>query len=131
LCEKESNLCYKEISMKKKKQKSSHGKTKAKTSKKKVTAIAAPPEFYRVEMEVVSRAADNSIQYTYSAITQELGMSETEAQEKADEMKAMGIGGRIVHLDGTPDGHATVTWGGVERTAAAEKIEQGALDKRA
>ena len=79
-------------------------------------------------MEVASRAADNSMQYTYTAFTQNLGMSETEAQEKADEMKAMGIGGRIIHLDGTPEGKVVSTWGSVERTAAAEKIENAALN---
>jgi len=84
-----------------------------------------------VELEVVSKAQDNSIRYTYAPYGENVGLSELEALEKQDELKVLGIGGRVVHLDGTPDGKVIATWGSIERTAAAEKIEQGALDKRA
>jgi hypothetical protein len=92
-------------------------------------AVAAPLEFYRVELEVASKAGDGTMQYTYAPYGQSSGVSETEAQTAADEMKSLGIGGRIVHLDGTPEGKVLQTWGSVERAAAAEKIEKGALGK--
>lgn len=100
----------------------------ARQPKKKVLAIAAKPEFYRVELEVASKAGDGTTQYTYSAVTQQLEMSEEEAQKQMEEMKAMGIGGRLIHLDGTPEGKIITTWGSVERTAEAEKVERAALE---
>jgi hypothetical protein len=92
-------------------------------------AVAAPLEFYKVELEVASKAGDGTMQYTFAPYGDNVGLSETEAQEKADEMKLIGVGGRIVHLDGTPEGKVTQTWGSVERAAAAEKIEKEALGK--
>lgn len=100
-----------------------------KPKKKKVTAVLAKPEFYRVELEVMSRAADNTVQYTYAPFVKgHEQVEEAAANLIMEEMKAMGIGGRIIHLDGTPDGKITTTWGSVERTAAAEKVEQAALE---
>lgn len=101
----------------------------AKPPKKKVMAVAAPLEFYRVDVEVASRVSGGVTQYTYTPCEKsQQGLSEEEAHLMADEMKAIGIGGRIVHLDGTPEGKVTLTWGSVERTAAAEQIEKAALN---
>lgn len=116
--------------MKTKKQKKVSKKVYPKPKKKKVLAVLAKPEFYKVELEVAHQKADGTMEYTYSELSSSsrLGISDTAAQELADGLKAIGCGGRIIHLDGTPDGTVTSTWGSVARTAAAEKVEQAALE---
>jgi hypothetical protein len=93
-----------------------------------VLAVAAKPEFYRVDVEVPHHKPDGTTEYTYTP--QKSDVSEELAKEMGDGLKAMGIGGRIVHLDGTPDGKVIVIWGNVEREAEAEKIEKAALEKK-
>lgn len=103
----------------------SHQKSKGKP--KKVTAILAKQEWYKVELEVASKAGDGTMQYTFADHTS--GVTEEQARESADGLKAIGCGGRIIHLDGTPDGKVILTWGSVDRTAAAEKVERASLEK--
>lgn len=114
--------------MKKKQQKSKPvKKSKKKAPKKKVMAIAAKPEFYNVQIEVPSKTKDGMTEYTYSNVLE--GVESLQATEKQEELKAMGCGGRVIHLDGTPEGAIISTWGSVERVAAAEKIEEAAAKK--
>jgi len=115
--------------MKTKKQKKSKAKKVQPKKKKKVLAVLAKPEFYKVELEVAHQKADGTTEYTYAEHSTRTGVSDTVAQELADGLKAIGCGGRIIHLDGTPDGAVTETWGSVARTAAAEKVEQASLER--
>lgn len=96
-------------------------------------AIAEPEKLYKVQMEVSSKNLQTGLtQYAYTdhQVPQSKGpVNDIRAQEIMEEMKAIGVGGRIILLDGSPEGIEQVKWGGVERTAEAEKVEKEALEK--
>ena len=93
-------------------------------------AIAAPEKYYKVQLEVSSKnLATGLTEYTYTDQSKH-PVSDTVAQQQMDEMKSIGVGGRIVLLDGTPDGAVQVTWGSVDRTASAEKVERATLENK-
>lgn len=77
---------------------------------------------------MANRKTDGTTEYTYAGHPSRTEVSEEVANELADGLKAMGMGGRIIHLDGTITGTVISTWGSVERTAEAEKTEKAALE---
>ena len=101
-------------------------KAKAKGKKKpKPKVMAVRKEVYfRVDTEVptVQKGVTN---YTY---TTGAVVPEEQARNTMEGMKLMGMGGRLVHMDGTPDGKIHATWGNVDRMAAAERVEKAALE---
>src|SRR6266704_3704066 len=103
-------------------------KSKAKPYKKKVFAVAAKPEFYKVQLEVAHQKGDGTTEYTYVDHPSRVDVAEEIARQMVEDLKMIGCGGRLILLDGTPEVQIVLTWGSVERTAAAEKIETAALD---
>lgn len=66
---------------------------------------------------------------TYTYTTGEV-VPEEQARCRMEGMKLMGMGGRLVLMDGSPDGKIQATWGNVDRMAAAEKAERENLPAR-
>jgi hypothetical protein len=93
-------------------------------------AVVQPEKLYKVQLEVASKSVQTGLtEYTYADHESRESVTDAVAQEMMDSMKLIGIGGRIIELDGTPEGKVCVTWGSVERTAEAEKVEKAALEK--
>ena len=77
-----------------------------------------------MQMEVPNKTEQGTTEYTYT----DLGVfDEQAAQKEIQKLKEIGCGGRSLRMDGSPDGVIAATWGSVERTASAEKIETEAL----
>ena len=78
-------------------------------------------KYYRIDVEFPS---EHGFSYqVLFALTKEENMKKQVAK-----LKEAGMGGRLVFLDGTPDGQVVEQWGSVERVAEAERLEKG-LDK--
>lgn len=105
-------------------------KSKAKKPARKkevILPVAAKEEWYRVDTEVprIERPGQSSYTYTEGSMFP----SEEEARRTMEGMKLIGVGGRLVHLDGSPDGRVVASWGDVERMAEAERLEKASLGK--
>jgi hypothetical protein len=73
---------------------------------------------YRVDVEFpIDNESDG---YKYLSFHEGL---ETDMRKLVQKMRGVGMGGRLVLLDGTPDGNVEETWGSPARLAAARKIE--------
>ncbi len=97
--------------------------SKAKVSKKKAESKPAKRwEMYRVDMEKLEGAA-----YRFIPHPEAMSIDEESARALTDKLKIMGIGGRLVHLDGTPDGVVVESWAGIGRVCDATVIEKQAL----
>jgi hypothetical protein len=110
------------------KKKASKKKAKAKSKvkaapKKKKAEPLKPWDLYRVEMEQMNDSGYGFV----PADPANLELEEPKAQAKADELKMLGVGGRLILLDGTPDGTVTESWGGVGKVLAASAVEKAAL----
>jgi len=81
-------------------------------------------EYYRVDQEY--RVGNR---YLYRNFTSELGMPEENARRISLLLQRIGLGGRLVHLDGSPHGNVVDCWGGVDRVAEAKRRERS-LDIR-
>lgn len=87
-------------------------------------------EWYRVDTEIPSVDRKTGLtSYTYT--NSPPPMDEQAARRVMEGMKLIGVGGRLIHLDGTPDGKLVATWGNVERMAQAEKQERAAKEATA
>ena len=82
-------------------------------------------DYFRVDQEYRDGG-----RYLYRKFTSEAGVREDVAKRIATALQRIGIGGRLVMLDGTPDGKEVDRWGGVDRVAEAKRKEIG-LDVRA
>jgi len=93
-----------------------------------VLPIAAKEEWYRVDTEVRVTDTLGAVGYIYT-VGQEVS-SEEQARNTMEGMKLIGVGGRLLHLDGTPAGKILATWGNVEQMAEAERLEKAALEPK-
>jgi len=100
----------------------------AKKAKPKVYATVKE-EFYRVDTEVpMSNQRTGETTFTYTTGSEVT--DEQTAHIRMEGLKMCGIGGRLVHLDGTPDGKIISVWGNVDRMAAAERREREVLESK-
>lgn len=82
---------------------------------------------FRVDMESpILNPQNGTTSYTYSASSYG---EETLCRNSMAELKQMGIGGRLVKMDGSPDGQVVEKWGGVGRVLEAEVVEKAALEQ--
>ncbi len=86
--------------------------------------MLAAPEFYRVDMATTTRDVNNKVTgHLYSPYSEIRGVEKTGADELAAKLKALGLAGRIVHLDGTPEGTVLESFGDVDEMAQMEQTE--------
>jgi hypothetical protein len=98
-------------------------------AKKKILAVAAPEQSFTVEVEVAQKDNAGAITgYTYTQLTKVI--TETEARAQMQDLKLTGVGGRLIHLDGTPQGNVVERWGSAGRLVDAEKTETQALNQQ-
>ena len=96
--------------------------------KKPVVAYIPPQDKFRVDLEAPKVNQTTGLtNYTY--VASGYAFEEAQVRRVVEELKQMGIGGRLVQLDGTPDGTVVERWGSVARVGEAEKIERAALEK--
>lgn len=93
-----------------------------KSAPKKKAAVAPPEDFYRIDIE---QAGPNNthVLRTHVSFT---CVDETTAREGMAACQMIGVGGRMVKLDGTPDGQLVEKWGSigdVEQALATEAPE--------
>lgn len=108
------------ITKKKKKQK----KGKVARLKKEKREPQIPDTYYRVDMECsdVDKATGHKKYWFIEYYPGRDGtMDEQMARSIAESLKKIGQGGRLIELDGTPEGKVLETWGGVGRLEQAEK----------
>lgn len=111
--------------------KSKRAKLLAKASKKKKAPKpeAKPPEMYRVDLELTLYDKGHRFKgCQYVEYTSRKGAEEDFARSLMAHLKRNFCGGRLVLLDGTPDGHIVETWGGIGRVLEAEETERAALE---
>lgn len=100
-----------------------------KVAKKVVEKKVAVPqtEFYRADMEVPQVNLKTGV--TEYAYTDGPAQEEVKARDSMEQLKAMGVGGRLIKLDGSPDGEVVERWGGVGRVLEASTVEKDALEQ--
>jgi hypothetical protein len=108
------------LRMKSAKKKTQKAAPKKSAPKKKPVAKAAIEECFRVDIECPD--------HTYRPHVSFACVDETTAREGVAGMQLIGIGGRLIKLDGTPDGALIEKWGGIgdiEHALETESIEKG------
>jgi hypothetical protein len=116
--------------MKKSKKTTSKGKKKSSAPKKPkpILAVMAPERIFRLDMEIaIHDMGTGATTYSWAERTARKGVGEGMALALAEDLKRCGVGGRLVHLDGTPEGVLIEEWFGVERMESARKTEEPSL----
>jgi len=96
-------------------------KGKPKKKEKVVLAVMAEERPFRLDMEVATHNQTDGTT-SYSLVPRMWG-GEDKLKEAAEGFKKIGVGGRLVHQDGTPDGTIIEEWFGVDRLAEAKAKE--------
>lgn len=108
------------------------GQEMKKKSKKKAVKKKEPPKkvlFFRVDLEIPLLNSNKELEgYTWAEYTPRRGTEEQMARALAENLKRMGAGGRLVELDGTPDGKVIETWASVGRVGAAAQVENQRIE---
>lgn len=102
---------------------------KARTKKKPEPKPVQRWEMYRVNMEVQKTENGQLVGYAFDPHPRGGPTDEETARELAAELKIMGKGGQLIHLDGSPDGLVVESWAGVGRVVEATVIEKQALEQ--
>jgi len=113
-------------SSKKKAAKKSKGPAKKSPKKpeSKVIAVMSQDQ-YRVDMETPVTGQKEGFAYA-------IKIAATDAQDAHGimaELKNIGVGGRLVKLDGTPEGVVVERWGSIGRVLNAETIEKQGIEQ--
>ena len=102
---------------------------KKKVIKKKAPIKQIELEFYRVDIEM-KHYNGTILEYYFQTFSKDGGEDLSVAETVVRDMKELGQGGRLVLLDGTPEGKIVETWPSVTRAMELAKIEQKELDKK-
>jgi hypothetical protein len=99
-------------------------KSKKKVIKKVKKTKPTSEIWFRVDLEIPLLNSKKELEgYTWAEYTPRRGTDEQMAKALAENLKRMGTGGRLVELDGTPEGKIVESWAGVGRVGAAATIE--------
>lgn len=103
----------KSVSKKKSTKKPETKKTGSKTRSPRLPVAPTGP-YYRVEM------AHGAVMRPHPAMA---CVDEETAKTGAESLKMVGVGGRLIKLDGTPDGEIVEKWSGAEEIDRAKESE--------
>lgn len=104
---------------------------KKKIIKKKLITKEPVQEYYKVDVEVKHTDGDGKVlQYYYKEMSSRGGEEGSAADLIVTDLKRLGQGGRLILLDGTPEGKIIETWPSVTRALEIAAIENKELEKR-